>query len=103
MADQSIDPDDYELHQVERGELHEEWVWIRSEGMKRMGGRRPALLFSFKSEGETKTKSVCCETLYADDFYLSDRRYPIQVDVVDGKNLVFMNAWYRRQLGIEGG
>jgi|HubBroStandDraft_6_1064221.scaffolds.fasta_scaffold925656_2 hypothetical protein len=101
MADPTIDPDDYKLHQVERGELHEEWIWIRSKGMKPMEGRRSALLFSYKSEGESKSKSVCCETLYADDLYLGERRYPIEVGAADRENRVFMNAWYRHQLGIE--
>jgi hypothetical protein len=65
----------YELHQVERDELHEEWVWVRKESLKDIEGRRPALLFEFKDS----RKRVCCETLYADDTYLANRRNPILV------------------------
>jgi hypothetical protein len=73
MANQVNDPELYELHMVEREELHEEWVWIRSEDMKRFDGRRPALLFEYKGN------SVCCETLYADDTYLRNRHHSILV------------------------
>jgi hypothetical protein len=72
MADPTTDPDDYELHQVERDELHEEWVWVWNEKLKKdIEGRRPALLFEYKGN------SVCCETLYADDRYLENRHKPL--------------------------
>ena len=97
MASQAINPELYELHQVEREELHEEWVWIRNENLrKRIEDRRPAVLFKFAGNS-----SVCCETLYADDTYLSKRHNPIDPISVRGNNLIFMNAWYRRHLGIE--
>jgi hypothetical protein len=79
MADPATDPDDYELHQVEREELHEEWVWVRKESLRKdIEGSRAALLFEFNDSG----KRVCCETLYADDTYLSNRRNPILVGKV---------------------
>jgi hypothetical protein len=74
MASRPFDPDDYELHQVEREELHEEWVWVWNEELEKdIEGRRPALLFEYKGN------SVCCETLYADDRYLENRHKPLLV------------------------
>jgi hypothetical protein len=90
----------YELHQVERHELHEDWVWLRTKDKElRLAteNRRPALLFKFGG------KKVCCETLYADDLYLKNRHHPIDPGTCGpktGGNLVFMNAWYRRHLGL---
>jgi hypothetical protein len=72
--------EDYELHQMDREELHEEWVWVRKESLKDIEGRRPALLFEFKDN----RKRVCCETLYADDTYLANRRNPILVGKIFG-------------------
>jgi hypothetical protein len=69
-----FDPEDYELHQVEREELHEEWVWVKDKDLKKcIEGQRPALLLKCRG------KSVCCETLYADDTYLRNRHQSILV------------------------
>jgi hypothetical protein len=85
----------YELHQVERDELHEEWVWVRKESLREhTEGSRSALLFRYESEG--KTKSVCCETLYADDTYLRNRHHPILVGKIveyDPTNLGLTVEW----------
>ena len=97
MVDIRIDLNDYELHQVEREELHEEWVWVRKEELKKhVEDSRPALLFRYKPEGKVKSNSVCCETLYADDTYLRNRRNPILVGKIveyDPTNGDFKVEW----------
>jgi hypothetical protein len=68
--------DRYEWHQVEREDLNEGWIWIRQRGGELkdvIHRRRPVLLL--KHGG----KSVCCETLYADDGWLARRRYSIMI------------------------
>lgn len=86
----------YELHQVEREDLNEGWIWLRNEDLnKTIENRRPVLLVRDTVSG----KKTYCEGLYADDTYLGNRRHPIPKD--HQRNLVFLSAWYRRRLGIE--
>jgi len=70
----------YEWHQVEREDLNEGWIWVRPAEsdenrklMRRIEGRRPVLLL------KAATRSVCCETLYADDTFLRNRRNSILI------------------------
>ncbi len=85
----------YEIHQVEREDLNEGWIWLRNKDLKAaVENRRPALLV--KNEG-TGNK-VRCEILYADPTYLANRRHPIPGH---NQNLLILSAWYRRRLGIE--
>jgi len=48
---------------------------------------------------ETSKAEVCCEVLYADETYLTNRRYPVPKN--NPNNLIFLSAWYRRRLGLE--
>jgi len=89
--------DIYEIHQVEREDLNEGWIWLRNKRLRdRIENRRPALLV----KDETSGRKVCCEILYADETYLHNRRNWISED--NQNNLLFLSAWYRQRLGIEG-
>jgi hypothetical protein len=100
MAGGSLLTEQYELHQVERDELHDDWIWLRNQDLRPdIEGLRPAVLFEYTADG--KSRRVCCETLYADDQYLLNRHQKICPKEKMGKNLIFINAWYRKQLGIE--
>jgi hypothetical protein len=90
-------PDYYEWHQTEREDLNEGWIWIRNADLREeVEERRPVLLLKHAS------RSVCCETLWADDAWLSRRHKPILAAKFTGtEKLIFLSAWYRRRLGID--
>jgi len=70
--------DQYGWHHVEREDLNEGWIWIWNQQDKdrdRIENRRPVLLLKIN-------KTVCCETLYADDRFLINRRYPVLIGAV---------------------
>ena len=95
MADPMTDL--YEIHQVEREDMNEGWIWVKNEKLREIiENRRPVLLVEDTGSG----KRVCCETLYADPTYLANRRrQPVTKNAKN--NLAFLSAWYRRRLGIE--
>src|SRR5208282_673979 len=91
-----IDTGTYIVHQVEREDLNEGWIWVRSEELKpKIENRRPVVRVRDTRSG----KQVCCETLYADDTYMSNRRHPLPK--AEWNNAVFVSGWYRRLLGID--
>jgi hypothetical protein len=93
----------YELHQVDREAESEGWIWVREDRLKKLTeDRRPVLRLSYSTKNRGRSKSVCCETLWADDAWLSRRHKPIEAAKLTSKdNLVFLSAWYRHRLGIE--
>jgi hypothetical protein len=93
----------YELHQVDREAESEGWIWVREDRLKKLTeDRRPVLRLSYSTKNGGRSKSVCCETLWADDVWLSRRQRPIEAAKLTRKdNLVFLSAWYRHRLGIE--
>jgi hypothetical protein len=89
--------DSYEIHQVEREDLNEGWIWLRNEELKNnIENRRLTLRVTDELSG----KNVCCEVLYADDTYLDNRRHPIPQ--TNQHRMLFLSAWYRHRLGVEG-
>jgi len=88
--------DPYEIHHVDREDLNEGWIWVRNENLKEsIENHRPVLLI--KDTGTRK--KVCCETVYADDTWLQNRRKPMNPPYT--KNMVFMSGWYRHASGLK--
>lgn len=86
----------YVIHQVEREDLNEGWIWVRSERLKtKIENRRPVVRVRDTRSG----KKVCCEALYADDAYMRNRRHQLPENAWN--NTVFLSGWYRRRLAIE--
>jgi hypothetical protein len=86
----------YEIHHVDREDFNEGWIWVRNEKLKgSIEDQRPVLLIK---NVETH-KKVSCETVYADDTWLQNRRQPVALPCT--KNMLFVSGWYRRLLSIE--
>ena len=79
----------YEWHQTDREDLNEGWIWVRANNTttnklrERTKDRRPVLLLKHQSKSVwRRSKSVCCETLWADPRFLRNRRYPILIGTI---------------------
>jgi len=89
----------YEVHTALREDLNEGWVWIENSRLEtHLNHRRRIVRISRRG------RSVYCEALYLDNYYVrrfNKERGEETAKIVRGnRNLIFINGWYRRNLGI---
>lgn len=87
----------YEVHPARSEDVNEARVWIKDSRLhEELHGRRRVVRIT------NSKKIVYCEALYADEYYITNyggRSCPLDPQ---HDRLIFMSAWYRRLLGIEG-
>lgn len=92
----------YDVHTSPDEDKNEGWVCIRNTGLeKELDGQRRIIRVTTE---EGKSKSIFCEALYADRWYMekwierwTKRRQKIPSA---SENLAFISLWYRNRLGI---
>jgi len=98
-----IKQQEYEIHSALREDLNEGWVWIENRQLEEDLNHRRRVV-RIDSQGR---KRVYCEALYLDDYYVKRfneaRREESTRIVRRGQNLIFINGWYRHNLGISAG